>query len=81
MKRRVLIVDDDTDLREVVGAVLEDANYDVIEAASGPDAIATLHGPKRPQLILLDLMMPVMTGYELRRVCWQSRTSHPSPWW
>jgi CheY-like chemotaxis protein len=66
MKSRVLIVDDDNDLREVVCAVLADADYDVCGAASGPEALDKLHGSSQPQLILLDLMMPVMTGFELR---------------
>jgi CheY-like chemotaxis protein len=66
MKTRVLVVDDDNDLREIVCAVLEDADYDVLGAASGSEALAALHGSKRPQVILLDLMMPSMTGYELR---------------
>ncbi len=66
MKSKVLIVDDDNDLREIVCAVLEDADYDVHGAASGAEALARLTGSQRPQLILLDLMMPVMTGFELR---------------
>lgn len=66
MTRRVLIIDDDDDLREIVCAVLKDADFEPQGAASGPEALATLKGPGRPQLILLDLMMPVMTGFEVR---------------
>jgi CheY-like chemotaxis protein len=66
MKNQVMIIDDDDELRQIVCEVLADADYDVREASSGPDALAKLHGSERPQLILLDLMMPVMTGYEVR---------------
>jgi CheY-like chemotaxis protein len=66
MKSQVLIVDDDDDLREIVCAVLADADYDVRGAASGLEALSTLRGANRPNIILLDLMMPVMTGFELR---------------
>ena len=66
MKNRIMIVDDDNDLREIVCAVLQDADYETLGAASGPQALDMLHRKERPQLILLDLMMPVMTGFELR---------------
>ena len=67
MKERVLVVDDDDDLREVVCAVLEDADYDTLGAASGAEALAKLHCLELPSLILLDLMMPVMTGFDVRQ--------------
>jgi CheY-like chemotaxis protein len=66
VKGRVLVVDDDDDLREIVRAVLEDADYDTLGASSGAEALAKLHCLELPALILLDLMMPVMTGYDVR---------------
>jgi len=67
MKGRILVVDDDDNLREIICTVLEDAEYDALGAASGAEALAKLHQVERPQLILLDLMMPSMSGYDVRQ--------------
>src|SRR4051812_6134333 len=65
----ILVVDDEAPVRAVVMAVLEDTQYDVIEAANGRDAVACLHErPGRVQLVLLDLMMPYMSGWDVLRV-------------
>jgi CheY-like chemotaxis protein len=62
-----MIVDDDHDIREVVGQLLRDCDYAPIAAKNGRDAIDQLHAmDEKPCLILLDLMMPVMNGYEFR---------------
>jgi CheY-like chemotaxis protein len=60
----VLVVDDDRDLRDTVSAVLEEEGYAVTCAENGAQALAALHG-RRPCVILLDLSMPVMSGWEL----------------
>lgn len=64
----VLVVDDDYDIREVVSATLEDAGFSVDSAANGQEAIDKLeqavNSPARPCLILLDMMMPVMNGWQ-----------------
>jgi two-component system, OmpR family, response regulator CpxR len=60
----VLIVDDDRDMRDTVTAVLEAEGYDVRCAENGAQALALMHGPK-PGVIVLDLLMPVMSGWEL----------------
>ena len=62
----ILIVDDDPDLRESLAMVLEDAGYPVLAAANGRVAYDLLEGGLRPGLILLDLMMPVMNGWQFR---------------
>lgn len=62
----LLIVDDDADVREALASVLEDEGYKVLIAESGRAALETLRRGARPTLILLDLMMPVMDGYEFR---------------
>lgn len=64
--RPVLVVDDDPDIRETLRFVLEDAGYPVYCAENGKDALEVLaEAHDRPGLILLDLMMPVMSGDEM----------------
>ena len=60
----VFIVEDDFDIREVLTEVLEDEGFSVSGAANGRDAIDLLKDGSRPRLILLDLMMPVMSGWQ-----------------
>jgi CheY-like chemotaxis protein len=64
----VLVVDDDPDARDAITAILEDAGYDALSAANGREALGRLgdHGG-RCDLILLDLLMPVMNGWDFRR--------------
>ena len=66
MPRSVLIVDDDADIRETMQLVLEDEGYHVAMAADGVQALRMLDGGLRPDVILLDLMMPVMNGWQFR---------------
>src|SRR5689334_13959083 len=62
----VLVVDDDPDIRETLRFVLEDAGYPVYTAENGREALDLLAAaPTRPGLVLLDLMMPVMSGDEM----------------
>ena len=63
---RVLVVDDDESIRQIVRMCLGDEGYEVFEAANGLDALALLPDC-RPDLILLDLRMPVMDGWEFAR--------------
>jgi CheY-like chemotaxis protein len=66
-ERLVLIVDDDNDIRELLGEVIAEAGYEVAFAKDGADALRLLRECKTlPCVILLDLMMPVMNGYEFR---------------
>jgi CheY-like chemotaxis protein len=66
-RHAVLIVDDDHDVREALREVLQDHGYDVLEAGNGHDALALLRdGTLAPCLILLDIMMPVMDGWQFR---------------
>ena len=65
--RPVLVVDDDPDIRETLRFVLEDAGYPVYTAENGREALEVLADAQPlPGLILLDLMMPVMNGWQLR---------------
>jgi CheY-like chemotaxis protein len=62
----VLVVEDDHDTRVLLRATLEGAGFAVVTAANGRDAIGHLTElPSPPRLLLLDLQMPVMDGWEL----------------
>jgi len=60
-KKKILIADDETSLRQTVGKIL-DKDYVVLEAANGEEAVEIAKGQK-PDLILMDLIMPKMDGY------------------
>jgi CheY-like chemotaxis protein len=62
----VLVVDDDADIRETILAVLERHGFLAMAAADGAEALDRLRAGATPRLILLDLMMPRMTGEEFR---------------
>jgi CheY-like chemotaxis protein len=62
----VLIVDDDEALSEVLAEALEDEGLTVSRSAHGLDALSKLRSGLRPDVILLDLMMPVMDGWTFR---------------
>ncbi|HKV31913.1 MAG TPA: response regulator transcription factor [Candidatus Dormibacteraeota bacterium] len=63
---RILIVDDDAMAREILKRILEHAGYEVMTAGSGPEALRKLH-EGIPHLVVVDLMMPEMDGFELCR--------------
>jgi CheY-like chemotaxis protein len=64
--RRILVIDDDRDLLEILCEVLRGAGFETIAAQNGADALEKLAAVERPALILLDLMMPVMNGWQFR---------------
>ncbi len=65
--KRILIVEDADDLRAIMGELLEEEGYEVIGAENGREALDRLASTEPlPRLILLDLMMPQMDGYEFR---------------
>ncbi|MCO5167680.1 MAG: response regulator [Planctomycetes bacterium] len=66
-RARVLIVDDDPDLREELRHLCELEGYLVVVASHGEEARALLDGGEAPCIVVLDLMMPVMNGWELLR--------------
>jgi CheY-like chemotaxis protein len=68
MKVKVLVVDDDQDIRSLVRMILESKGMEVDEAATGEEALHKLRGgDDKPDLILLDVMMPGMNGWEVLR--------------
>jgi CheY-like chemotaxis protein len=64
-QRPVLVVDDDADMRQMTETVLAHAGIRTVTAVNGLEALETAR-TVRPSVILLDLMMPVMDGYEFR---------------
>ena len=63
----VMVVDDNDDIRESFAFLIRQLGYEVETAADGAEALAKLETRALPNLILLDLMMPVMDGWQLRR--------------
>lgn len=63
---RVLVIDDDEDIREALDDVLTMDGYDVVTACDGREGLDRLHQEQDTGLILLDLMMPGMNGWEFR---------------
>jgi CheY-like chemotaxis protein len=66
--RTVLIIDDEEPIRDAVRFVLEEADFAVLEASDGRTGLALLRASAEPLVVLLDLMMPSMSGIELLRL-------------
>ena len=65
MKLTVLVVDDDEAVRSAVAEVLAEEGFDVAVAQDGQQALAALRRDPPPTLVLLDLMMPEVSGWEV----------------
>ncbi|KEF39067.1 response regulator with CheY-like receiver domain and winged-helix DNA-binding domain [Schinkia azotoformans MEV2011] len=63
MVKRVLVVDDEHNLREMISSYLQNEGYETVEAANGDSAVQTVKNDQI-DLVLLDIMMPEMDGYE-----------------
>jgi CheY-like chemotaxis protein len=61
----ILVVDDDTDVRELAGAILRDAGYRVLEAGTGPAAMMLFEAHPDIALIFTDIVMPGLDGFVL----------------
>jgi two-component system, cell cycle response regulator DivK len=66
MSKRILIVEDQEDLRGVLRDLLSGSGYAVVEAADGQDGVSKAKS-ERPDLILMDIQLPVIDGYEATR--------------
>ena len=64
--KRILVVDDDPDIRELLFTALEDEGFEVFPAGNGQEALAAIR-TFRPDVIVLDLMMPVMDGWQFAK--------------
>jgi CheY-like chemotaxis protein len=63
---RILLVDDDQDVRCSLAELLQDEGFEVVCAGDGAQALRALAAPAAPNVILLDLAMPVMDGWTFR---------------
>ncbi len=64
---RVLVIDDDPIMRELAAAKLVEAGYEAISAADGAEGLALARSSVKPDLIITDVDMPSMSGFELTR--------------
>jgi DNA-binding response OmpR family regulator len=67
MKKKILVVDDEEDILHFLELVLREKGYDVVTAANGHEALTTAQ-IERPDLVLLDIMMPQMDGWEVLKL-------------
>jgi CheY-like chemotaxis protein len=79
VKEYILVVEDDRDLREILGDALRLEGYDVVTTEHGAAALRHLGTGARPCLILLDLMMPVMDGWTFRKEMLKDASLAPIP--
>jgi DNA-binding response OmpR family regulator len=72
---KILVVDDDRELRELVAFVLRGAGYPIVEAGDGPEAVRQ-HAAENPDLVILDVNLPGFDGFE---VCRRIRADSATP--
>lgn len=63
----VAIIEDDTEFRDMLRELLEEEKYRVVAVSNGAEALETLRGETLPNVILLDVSMPVMDGFDFLR--------------
>jgi two-component system cell cycle response regulator DivK len=66
VSKRILVVEDQEDSRRILRDLLSSADYEMTEAVNGEQALAAV-AKQRPDLILMDIQMPVLDGYEATR--------------
>ena len=66
MSKRILVVEDQPDNRQIIRDMLADTGYEIAEAENGEEALAAI-AKARPDLILMDIQLPVMDGYAATR--------------
>lgn len=74
---RVLVIDDDPHIRSVIWYALKDEGYEIVEASDGQAALE-LVGEQHPDVILLDMKMPGMDGWEFAKL-YRERYDHQTP--
>jgi hypothetical protein len=84
MSKRILVVEDQEDNRRIIRDMLATTDYEIMEAENGEQALAAV-AKRRPDLILMDIQLPIMDGYEQRAEsrpilrCNRSRSSRSPP--
>jgi two-component system cell cycle response regulator DivK len=66
MSKRILVIEDTEDNRHIVRDLLTSVGYEIVEAVDGPQGVATAEA-EHPDLILMDIQLPEMDGYEATR--------------
>ena len=66
MKKCILVVEDQEDNRQILRDLLASTDYEIVEAVNGVEALAAL-AKQRPDLILMDIQLPILDGYEATR--------------
>jgi CheY-like chemotaxis protein len=74
---KILVVDDDPDMRLAITSVLKSRSYEIVEARDGEEALARLNEEK-PDLMLLDLLLPKMDGFAVVKELKNSQEKYPS---
>lgn len=78
-RKRILLVEDDSDIRVVLADLLREHGYDVVEAWDGRTALSRLAESSDVDLIVLDLLMPDMNGWEFREAQLRDERTAPIP--
>ena len=66
MTKRILVVEDQEDNRQILRDLLASTDYEIVEAENGVEALAAV-AKQRPDLILMDIQLPILDGYEATR--------------
>ena len=77
MSKRILVVEDQPDNRQIIRDMLAPTDYEIVEAENGEEALAAI-AKQRPDLILMDIQLPIMDGRPILR-CDRSRSSRSPP--
>jgi two-component system cell cycle response regulator DivK len=67
MSKRILVVEDQPDNRQIIRDMLAPTDYEITEAEDGEQALEAIAKQQRPDLILMDIQLPTMDGYTARR--------------
>ena len=79
MSKRILVVEDQPDNRQIIRDMLARTNYEITEAEDGEQALAAI-ARQRPDLILMDIQLPIMDGYTaVSRINYDRSRSSQSP--